>query len=123
MRRPDRSVRRDRRDPIRQSAPLGCRAVCCALDRPGNSTLGAIWQSRTARPRLKMSQRHQYAKELGGTWQRRARFAWVVAGLIALPFVATPFLLDLVNQVLLASIGALALTLLTGFAGLISLGT
>jgi branched-chain amino acid transport system permease protein len=70
-----------------------------------------------------MSQRHQYAKELGGTWQRRARFAWVVAGLIALPFVATPFLLDLVNQVLLASIGALALTLLTGFAGLISLGT
>jgi branched-chain amino acid transport system permease protein len=40
-----------------------------------------------------------------------------------LPFIASPFLLDLANQVLLASIGALALMLLTGFAGLISLGT
>ena len=43
--------------------------------------------------------------------------------LVALPFITTPFQLDLANQVLLASIGALALMLLTGFAGLISLGT
>ncbi len=43
--------------------------------------------------------------------------------LVTLPFVASPFLLDLANQVLLACIGALALMLLTGFAGLISLGT
>ena len=40
-----------------------------------------------------------------------------------LPFVLNPFTLDLANQVLLAVVGALALMLLTGFAGLISLGT
>ena len=50
-------------------------------------------------------------------------FAVAAAALAALPFLASPFLLDLANQVLLAVIGALALTLLTGFAGLISLGT
>lgn len=41
---------------------------------------------------------------------------------LALPFLATPFLLDLANQVLLAVIGAVALMLLTGHAGQISLG-
>lgn len=45
------------------------------------------------------------------------------AVLLAIPFAAKPFLLDLANQVLLASIGALALMLLTGFAGQISLGS
>lgn len=58
-----------------------------------------------------------------GTAPKRVRFALALAMLLVLPFVTTPFLLDLVNQVLLASIGALALMLLTGFAGLISLGT
>jgi branched-chain amino acid transport system permease protein len=42
--------------------------------------------------------------------------------LLALPFYASGFILDLVNQVLLVSIGAIALMLLTGFAGQISLG-
>ena len=46
-----------------------------------------------------------------------------LAVLVVLPFAASPFLLDLANQVLLAAIGSLALMLLTGFAGLISLGT
>src|SRR5262249_47588602 len=54
---------------------------------------------------------------------RRVRLMLVLAVLLVLPFAATPFLLDLANQVLLAAIGALALMLLTGFAGLISLGT
>jgi branched-chain amino acid transport system permease protein len=65
------------------------------------------------------------AQELSlfGTSRARLRLAVAVVALAALPFVATPFLLDLANQVLLASIGALALMLLTGFAGLISLGT
>jgi branched-chain amino acid transport system permease protein len=58
-----------------------------------------------------------------GTRARRIRFCLALALLVVLPFIATPFLLDLANQVLLASIGALALMLLTGFAGLISLGT
>ena len=46
-----------------------------------------------------------------GTTRQRIRFALVLLVLIALPFLATPFLLDLANQVLLASIGALALML------------
>lgn len=55
---------------------------------------------------------------------RPAWAAW--AGFITIaalvPIVATPFHLDVVNQILLASIGALSLMLLTGFAGQISLG-
>jgi branched-chain amino acid transport system permease protein len=47
----------------------------------------------------------------------------VLVVLLAVPLLASPFLLDLANQVLFACIGALALTLLTGFAGQISLGT
>ena len=46
----------------------------------------------------------------------------LLAGLAAYPLVASPFLLDLANQVLIALIGAIALMLLTGFAGQISLG-
>jgi branched-chain amino acid transport system permease protein len=42
--------------------------------------------------------------------------------LLALPFLAGPFVLDLANQVLLFTIGAVALMLLTGYAGQISLG-
>jgi branched-chain amino acid transport system permease protein len=66
-----------------------------------------------------------YAQELAlfGTRRARVRLAVSLVALGVLPLVATPFLLDLANQVLLASIGALALMLLTGFAGLISLGT
>jgi len=41
---------------------------------------------------------------------------------VAVPFVASPFLLDLCCQIFLASIGALSLMLLTGYAGQISLG-
>jgi branched-chain amino acid transport system permease protein len=72
-----------------------------------------------------MSDQAAYAQELAllGTRTRRVRFAVTLAVLVSLPFAANPFLLDLANQVLLASIGALALMLLTGFAGLISLGT
>ena len=51
---------------------------------------------------------------------------WALAALLAvlagLPFLASPFLLDLANQVFLASIGSLALMVLTGYAGQVSLG-
>jgi len=72
-----------------------------------------------------MSDRSPYAQELAlfGTRSRRVRLAVALTVLVALPIIATPFQLDLANQVLLASIGALALMLLTGFAGMISLGT
>jgi branched-chain amino acid transport system permease protein len=72
-----------------------------------------------------MSEQSSYAKELTlfGTRARRRRLGVALAISAAVPFLVSPFLLDLANQVLLASIGALALMLLTGFAGLISLGT
>jgi branched-chain amino acid transport system permease protein len=55
----------------------------------------------------------------------RAQKAWFAVFAILLcifPFSAGPLLLDLGNQILLGSIGAVALMLLTGFAGQISLG-
>jgi branched-chain amino acid transport system permease protein len=55
----------------------------------------------------------------------RAQKAWFGAlcvALTAFPFLAGAFALDLANQVLLTSIGAVALMLLTGYAGQISLG-
>lgn len=53
--------------------------------------------------------------------QRRSAVAFALL-LAALPFAASPFLLDLANQVLLAVVGSVALMLLTGYAGQISLG-
>jgi branched-chain amino acid transport system permease protein len=57
----------------------------------------------------------------------QTRIEWLalvvfVAVLIAMPFYASPFFIDLCSQVFLASIGALSLMLLTGYAGQISLG-
>jgi len=55
----------------------------------------------------------------------RTQKAWLgvlAIALTALPFLAGSFTLDLANQVLLFSIGAVALMLLTGYAGQISLG-
>lgn len=56
------------------------------------------------------------------TRAQKAAFGVFVLCALILPFVATPFLLDLANQVLLAVVGAVALMLLTGYAGQISLG-
>ena len=72
-----------------------------------------------------MSEQTSDTQELAlfGTRARKRRLAAALAVSAVLPFIFSPFLLDLANQVLLASIGALGLMLLTGFAGLISLGT
>ncbi len=48
--------------------------------------------------------------------------ALFAVALVAFPFLASPFQLDLACQVFLASVGALSLMLLTGYAGQISLG-
>ncbi|MFX4593022.1 branched-chain amino acid ABC transporter permease, partial [Acinetobacter baumannii] len=48
--------------------------------------------------------------------------AVLVLLLLAVPAFASPFVLDLFAQVFIASIAALALMLLTGIAGQISLG-
>lgn len=65
-----------------------------------------------------------YAADLGiietkGQW---VALGGLVIALAIYPLAASPFLLDLANQVFIALIGALALMLLTGFAGQISLG-
>jgi len=53
---------------------------------------------------------------------RRAALGLLVFALIVLPRFASPFMLDLVAQTALAAVGALALNLLTGLAGQVSLG-
>jgi len=65
-----------------------------------------------------------YASDLSLV-ETRSRWMWLiicVIGLIIFPFFSSAFLLDLANQVFLALIGAVALMLLTGYAGQISLG-
>jgi branched-chain amino acid transport system permease protein len=68
--------------------------------------------------------RTSYARELRlvDTRAQVASLAVFAAALLAFPFLASPFLLDLANQFFLASIGAVALMLLTGYAGQVSLG-
>jgi len=75
-------------------------------------------------PRASGYFRTRYAQDFAllGTRTRRAWAAVFGAALLAYPFLAGPFALDLANQVLLATVGAVALMLLTGCAGLISLG-
>ena len=53
---------------------------------------------------------------------RRVSLALLIVALAALPGMASPFVLDLATQAALATIGALALNILTGLAGQISLG-
>ena len=53
---------------------------------------------------------------------RKIGVAILAASLAAFPFLSSAFQLDLANQVLLALVGAVALMLLTGYAGQISLG-
>ena len=56
------------------------------------------------------------------TRTERVSLAFFAAILAAFHFLASPFALDLACQVFLASVGALSLMLLTGYAGQISLG-
>ncbi len=56
------------------------------------------------------------------TRAERTSLALFAVLLAVFPFAASPFALDLACQVFLASIGALSLMLLTGYAGQISLG-
>jgi branched-chain amino acid transport system permease protein len=53
---------------------------------------------------------------------QKASLAALALALAALPLSDAPFLIDLANQVLLAVVGAVALMLLTGYAGQVSLG-
>lgn len=53
---------------------------------------------------------------------QRACLGMLALVLVVFPFLASPFLIDLAAQSFLAMVGALALMLLTGFAGQVSLG-
>jgi branched-chain amino acid transport system permease protein len=68
--------------------------------------------------------RTSYARELRlvDTRAQILSLAVFVAVLAGFPFVASSFLLDLANQFFLAAVGAVALMLLTGYAGQVSLG-
>jgi len=76
------------------------------------------------RPRASGHFRTSYAQDLKliQTPTERWVLSAIAVGLVGLPFLASPFLLDLASQVFLASIGSLALMLLTGYAGQVSLG-
>jgi branched-chain amino acid transport system permease protein len=76
------------------------------------------------RPRASGYFRTAYAQDLAliETRTERTALAVLLIALAAFPFLASAFLLDLANQVFLASVGALALMLLTGYAGQVSLG-
>ena len=75
-------------------------------------------------PRASGYFRTDYAQDLALVQTRAERVTVVVVIflLAGFPFLASPFALDLACQVFLASIGALSLMLLTGYAGQISLG-
>jgi branched-chain amino acid transport system permease protein len=75
-------------------------------------------------PRASGYFRTGYAQDFSLLGTRRERVYLVIFALLLLgfPWIASPFQLDLACQVFLASIGALSLMLLTGFAGQISLG-
>jgi branched-chain amino acid transport system permease protein len=76
------------------------------------------------RPRASGYFRTSYRQDLKlvETGLERWSLAILLLGLLAFPLFASPFQLDLANQVFLAAIGAIALMLLTGYAGQISLG-
>jgi branched-chain amino acid transport system permease protein len=75
-------------------------------------------------PRASGYFRTGYGQDLALLQTRAERISLAVfmLTLAGFPFVASPFALDLACQVFLASVGALSLMLLTGYAGQISLG-
>jgi branched-chain amino acid transport system permease protein len=75
-------------------------------------------------PRASGYFRTGYAQDFALTQTRLERLSLVAFAilLVAYPFAASAFYLDLACQVFLAAIGALALMLLTGYAGQVSLG-
>ena len=75
-------------------------------------------------PRASGYFRTGYGQDLALVQTRAERISLAVfmLTLAGFPFIASPFALDLACQVFLASVGALSLMLLTGYAGQISLG-
>lgn len=76
------------------------------------------------RPRASGHFRTDYGQDLAlvQTGLERGALGVLMLALAAFPFTASPFLIDLASQAFLAMVGALALMLLTGYAGQVSLG-
>ena len=76
------------------------------------------------RPRASGYFRTDYAQDLALVQTRLERSSLIAFAILlaAFPFIASAFYLDLACQVFLASVGALSLMLLTGYAGQVSLG-
>ena len=78
----------------------------------------------SSQPRASGYFRTNYAQDLALSQTKMQRISALVFAVVLLgfPLIASNFYLDLVTQVFLAAIGSLSLMLLTGYAGLISLG-
>jgi branched-chain amino acid transport system permease protein len=76
------------------------------------------------RPRASGYFRTDYGQDLAllETRLERASLAVLMVLLLGFPLIVSAFLIDLASQVFLAAVGALALMLLTGYAGQVSLG-
>jgi branched-chain amino acid transport system permease protein len=76
------------------------------------------------RPRASGYFRTDYGQDLAllETRLERVSLAGLIVALLAFPIIASPFLIDLASQTFLAIVGSLALMLLTGYAGQVSLG-
>ena len=77
---------------------------------------------RTARQRLLPHQLRAGPRAGRDAGSKRTGLGVLILALLAFPFMASAFQLDLACQVFLACVGALSLMLLTGYAGQISLG-
>lgn len=53
---------------------------------------------------------------------QRIRAGVILVAILVVPFIANNYQLTLINQIVIASIGAIGLNILTGFTGQISLG-
>jgi branched-chain amino acid transport system permease protein len=78
----------------------------------------------SSQPRASGYFRTSYAQDIALTQTKMQRVSAVIFIIVlaGFPLIASNFYLDLASQVFLASIGSLSLMLLTGYAGLISLG-
>src|SRR5436309_630303 len=82
------------------------------------SRLGIRMRAAAERPLLAAQRGIDFHALFALSWA----LASLIVGLAVLPRVASPFVLELVTQSALAAVGALALNMLTGLAGQISLG-
>ncbi|PYN20158.1 MAG: branched-chain amino acid ABC transporter permease [Candidatus Rokuibacteriota bacterium] len=112
-----------------QSAALGRLAVPLPARHAPGSAVGALRDQGRAGARLVAALGGGYFKTsyeadlaLVDTRLRRVALGALVVALLVLPRFASGFVLDLVSQAAFAAIGALALNVLTGLAGQISLG-